>query len=293
MSTNSFAQPTFSAENYRAYRPRYPDRLYTDILEYHDSHGGKRGSALDLGCGPGTVTESLTAFFDKVVGVDPGQGMVDVATKLAKTLTLEGKSLEYVVGSAEDIPASDSSVDLITSGTSAHWFPANWWQSAARVLRPGGTVAIFTYGRPFVPSHVHPEAAKITERISSWRSDPDIAPHIQEGNKVAEHLFDDLPLPDPNSGEWGGVERRVWNRDGHDENQEPYMTAKATLSALKASSATSGPTYRWRQANPDKVGTDQDPLERHTKELKEISGWTDDQVVEIGMAFVLIMVKRL
>ncbi|KDQ64781.1 hypothetical protein JAAARDRAFT_202064 [Jaapia argillacea MUCL 33604] len=290
---NSFAQSTFSAENYKAYRPRYPERLFTDILEYHDSHGGGRESALDLGCGPGTVTEPLTAFFDKVAGVDPSQGMLDVASKSAKTLTLEGKSLEYLVGSAEDIPACDSSVDLITSGTSAHWFPANWWTNAARVLRPGGTVAVFAYGTPFVRSHMHPEAAKITKKAWSWRTAPELAPYIQESGNIAERLFDDLPLADPTSGEWGLVERRVWNKDGDDENQEPYMTAQPTLSSWRTRFATVSPVFRWREANPDKVGTDEDPLERCIKELKEMTEWSDDQVIEIGMSFTLITVKRL
>jgi ubiquinone/menaquinone biosynthesis C-methylase UbiE len=27
---------------------------------------------------------------------------------------------------------------------SAHWFPDQWWEEAFRVLKPGGTVAVWT-----------------------------------------------------------------------------------------------------------------------------------------------------
>lgn len=39
----------------------------------------------------------------------------------------------------------DASVDLLVCGIAAHWFPATWWTEAERVVKPGGSVALFTY----------------------------------------------------------------------------------------------------------------------------------------------------
>jgi SAM-dependent methyltransferase len=54
----------------------------------------------------------------------------------------------FVVGQAEDLPLPDASVDLITAAGSLnyanldHFFP-----EAARVLRPGGVLAVYDFGQ--------------------------------------------------------------------------------------------------------------------------------------------------
>ncbi|EPQ60258.1 S-adenosyl-L-methionine-dependent methyltransferase [Gloeophyllum trabeum ATCC 11539] len=290
MSQNTFADPSFSAENYRAHRPKYPEHLYRDILQFHDSQGGQRRHAVDLGCGPGIVSEALTSYFDKVTGVDPSQGMVEVASKsIPEGLKVK---LEYKVGSAEDIPAEHGSVDLITAGTAAHWFAPDWWSSAEKVLRSGGTVALFSAGRPFIAPSAHPEA----QRLNAIMRDVVMSVlknYFQKGNEIAFDMSRELALPPSDTGVWGPVERKVWNNDEAAGQEEIYMSEKLTIHQMKARARTGSPVHRWEAANPEKVGTAEDPIEKAAAAVKEITGWSDEHAFEMGYRLSLIMVKRL
>lgn len=132
-----------TGDRYLAYRPSYPQELYDHILSYHDSSpGAARELCVDLGCGPGIVTRAIAPAFNKTIGVDPSESMIDTAKRV------EGQQgIEYMVGSAEDLKGiEDASVDLAIGGTMAHWLqPESWYTEMARVLRPGGTIAVFAY----------------------------------------------------------------------------------------------------------------------------------------------------
>ncbi|TFK56848.1 S-adenosyl-L-methionine-dependent methyltransferase [Heliocybe sulcata] len=290
MAENSFADPNFSAEKYKAHRPKYPERLYNDILAFHDSQGGQRGLAVDLGCGPGIVSEALALYFDKVIGVDPSSVMIDVASKCTPD-TLRGK-LEYKTGSAEDIPVGAGTADIITAGTAAHWFSPEWWSSAAKVLRPGGTVALFATAIPFYTLNSHPEALRINKEARELAMSA-LKDYMQKGNQVAMSMSSELPLPPADTGIWGPVDRRVWNKGGPVEGEEVYMSEKMNLVEMKARARTGGPTYRWEEANRAKVGTPEDPTEQVAALIKQITGWSDETVFEVGYGLSLIMVKRL
>jgi SAM-dependent methyltransferase len=74
------------------------------------------------------------------------------------------------VARAEDTGAPSSSVDLVTSGQSWHWFdgPAAA-REAARVLRPGGTLAIIAYSYLAAHSDVAGDSeALILEHNPAW-----------------------------------------------------------------------------------------------------------------------------
>jgi len=90
--------------------------------------------ALDLGAGTGKLTRVLLDHFDRVIAVEPLDGMRALIPREAEVLT----------GTAEAIPLADASVDAVFAGESFHWFD---WPRAlaeiARVLRPHGTLALF------------------------------------------------------------------------------------------------------------------------------------------------------
>ena len=53
-------------------------------------------------------------------------------------------------GTAEELPFPDSSVDLLTAASAAHWFDqARFLVEAARVLKPGGCMALLGYTDSF------------------------------------------------------------------------------------------------------------------------------------------------
>ena len=54
------------------------------------------------------------------------------------------------MSSADDLPAADNSVNLVTCSMSAHWFKPwqPFYQEVDRVLTPGGCLAAYGYGYP-------------------------------------------------------------------------------------------------------------------------------------------------
>lgn len=103
---------------------------------------------LDLGCGTGLLLRSLhdTMPHATVIGVDASSPMLNVATT-------QGSDIGWVQASAEQLPFSDTTFDLVTASfTTRHW--RDVYQAAreiARILTAGGTLAIadaFTRHRP-------------------------------------------------------------------------------------------------------------------------------------------------
>ena len=77
--------------------------------------------------------------------MDTSEPFIAAARASSKAKTRAGEPVRFEVGSAESMPVEDASVDLLVCGIAAHWFDASWWNEAARVVKPGGTVALFTY----------------------------------------------------------------------------------------------------------------------------------------------------
>lgn len=126
-----------SGDTYQARRPTYPTALMDKLVEYctHTSH------ALDVGCGTGQLSVLLANYFDRVTATDPSQAQISNAVK--------HDSIDYQCESAEQISCANHSVDLVTVAQAAHWFNLDeFYDEAVRVLRPGGVIALITYGVP-------------------------------------------------------------------------------------------------------------------------------------------------
>ena len=119
-----------AADVYERARPLYPD----EAIEWILPEGAR--TVLDLGAGTGKLTRALAARGLEVVAVEP---LAEMRTNLAWAAP-EARILD---GTAEAIPLEDDSVDLITVAQAWHWVdPARATAEAARVLRPGGTLAL-------------------------------------------------------------------------------------------------------------------------------------------------------
>ncbi len=91
---------------------------------------------LDLGAGTGKLTRSLHARGLEVVAVEPIAAM-------REALGAALPEVPALAGTAEEIPLEDDSVDAITVAQAWHWVePQRAAAEAARVLRPGGTLAL-------------------------------------------------------------------------------------------------------------------------------------------------------
>jgi SAM-dependent methyltransferase len=118
------------AAAYSAYRPGYPAAAVAVAVP------GPAARVLDLGAGTGKLTAALAAPGRTVHAVEPDTAMLaELRAALPSVIAAEG--------SAESIPLPDASVDAVVVGQAWHWFdPDPARAEIARVLRPGGTLAL-------------------------------------------------------------------------------------------------------------------------------------------------------
>ncbi len=120
---------------YAAYRPVYPDELYTFLY----SKCLAFDAAWDCGTGNGQVASRLAERFGKVTGTDiSGQQIANAINK---------PNIKYIVCRAEQTPLADNSIDLVTVGTALHWFDfEHFYKEVARVAKQGALFAAWCYG---------------------------------------------------------------------------------------------------------------------------------------------------
>lgn len=104
---------------------------------------------IELGCGTGYVSAwAARRGARRVVGVDNSARQLETAAALASEYAL---AIEWMHGTAEDVPLGDDSFDVAVSeyGASIWSEPRAWLAEARRLLRPGGRLA-FLGNHPLV-----------------------------------------------------------------------------------------------------------------------------------------------
>ncbi|PSK98897.1 methyltransferase family protein [Murinocardiopsis flavida] len=125
--------------------------LYTRIAEDVADVAPDNGTVLDVGTGPGVlVAEIARRRADlRITGVDLSADMVAAAQR---NLGPFGARAAARVGDVTDLPFPDDSFDLIVSSFSLHHWddPDGAVPELARVLKPGGRLAVYDFERaPF------------------------------------------------------------------------------------------------------------------------------------------------
>jgi len=123
---------SFGAETaaYERGRPSYPP----DAIDWLLPAGAQ--DVLDLGAGTGKLTARLVERGLNVVAVDPIAEMLEV-------LSMSLPATPALLGTAEEIPLQDNSVDAVLVAQAWHWVdPARAIPEVARVLRPGGRLGL-------------------------------------------------------------------------------------------------------------------------------------------------------
>jgi len=126
---------SFGAEAaaYERGRPSYPPEAIDWLLPVS---GSDVLEVLDLGAGTGKLTTRLVERGLDVVAVDPIPEMLEL---LSSSLP----DTPAMLGTAEEIPLPDDSVDAVLVAQAWHWFdPERAVKEVARVLRPGGRLGL-------------------------------------------------------------------------------------------------------------------------------------------------------
>ncbi|MGV0813212.1 class I SAM-dependent methyltransferase [Mycolicibacterium boenickei] len=118
------------AAAYERGRPSYPPEAINWLLPENAK------DVLDLGAGTGKLTTRLVERGLDVIAVDPIPEMLELlSNSLPDTPAL--------LGTAEEIPLADNSVDAVLVAQAWHWFdPERAIKEVSRVLRPGGRLGL-------------------------------------------------------------------------------------------------------------------------------------------------------
>ncbi|TVY13335.1 Trans-aconitate 3-methyltransferase [Lachnellula arida] len=192
----TFAKTFFNALSYAAFRPTYPPALYKTILAYHN---GPSNTLLDLGCGHGLISRSLSPHFTSILATDPSASMITQA----KSSSTQYPNIQFRQASAENLDfIEDGSLDMVVAGQAAHWFDySKVWPELGRKLREGGTLAFWGYkDNIFVD---YPAATRIFDEYCY--GEHTMGPFWEQpGRRILRDLYRDIVPP---GDEWEGVQR--------------------------------------------------------------------------------------
>lgn len=122
---------------YAHFRPTYPAPLFAWLAGVTPAHQ----RAWDCATGTGQAAIGLAAHFAEVVATDAS------ASQLAAARPHPG--VHYRLATAESSGLEADSLDLVTVAQAVHWFDQpRFFEEVERVLRPGGVLAVWSYGIP-------------------------------------------------------------------------------------------------------------------------------------------------
>jgi len=195
----TFAKQTFDAVGYLRGRPDIPLAVLGDVIQRAAPIPPHKW-AIDLGCGPGQMARSLATWpqapFEKVLGVDPGQGMITRASSVP--LGRDSLPIEYTVGDAEHChwcPPGQAS--LVVAVQAAHWFnhPAAY-RELNGILTPNGTLAYLGYGEFYLPEH--PQSTPLIRRYMREK----LGPYWEPGRRFVDNEYEGIPFPSGEESTW-------------------------------------------------------------------------------------------
>ncbi|MFB7495536.1 class I SAM-dependent methyltransferase [Streptomyces sp. NPDC056161] len=177
------------AQRYDRARPGYPDALVARIVA-----ASPGPDVLDVGCGTGIAARQFQAAGCTVLGVEPDTRMARLA---------QARGLKVEVAGFETWQPAGRTFDAVVAAQSWHWVdPVAGAAQAARVLRPGGRLAIF--------GHVYEPPAEVAEPFAAaWRrAVPDsplgerparrpLDPYLAAYEKIADKMRGSGQFDDP------------------------------------------------------------------------------------------------
>jgi SAM-dependent methyltransferase len=164
------------AAGYAQGRPTYPPELFAWLA----ARCARHELAWDAGCGNGQASHALGAHFRQVIGTDPSAEQIANAAP--------HPNVAYRVEPAELPTLDDASVDLVSVAQALHWFDLErFFAAVTRVARPGGVIAVWTYGLSNVDTAVDRAFMRLYDDI--------LGPYWPAERRHVENGYAELPFP--------------------------------------------------------------------------------------------------
>jgi SAM-dependent methyltransferase len=228
------------AAAYAAHRPSYPPALIDFLARLPPA----RRLAWDSGCGSGQLSVLLAGPFGRVVATDASPDQIARAAVHPK--------VEYRCAHAEASGLPERVADLATAAQAAHWFDLTaYYAEVRRVVRPGGIVALISYGVVTADADVDAVIRPFYRDVLAAYWPPERR-HVNEGYRSFPFPFDELDVPAFEIRlDWRledlvgyvGTWSAVWALE-QAEGQGPFATFRRELEAAWGP-ATAIRTVRW------------------------------------------------
>jgi ubiquinone/menaquinone biosynthesis C-methylase UbiE len=167
------------SHQYATSRPTYPHALFQWLATVAPAHE----RAWDCACGSGQASGDLAERFSHVVATDLSAQQLAEAPRHPR--------VEYHVAVAESSGLPAASFDLVTVAQALHWFEhERFYAEVRRVLRPGGVLAAWCYGKGVVD---HPAVDAVLQDFYHEV----VGPYWKPERKLVEEGYRSLPFPQP------------------------------------------------------------------------------------------------
>lgn len=214
------------APHYAGFRPTYPAALFSWLAKTAPG----RALAWDCGAGSGQASLGLAGEFERVVATDASRTQIDSAPPHPR--------VAYRVASAESSGLSAGSADLVAVAQALHWFDLErFYAEVRRVAKPGGLLAVWTYGILAV------DDARLDARLLAFYRDtvgpywPPERLHVESGYRTLPFPFAELePPPFAMEADWSLAQLlgylRSWSATGRflaEKGLDPVAPLEAQL----------------------------------------------------------------
>ncbi len=132
------------AAGYAAWRPEYPDELFTYLASFSAAHN----KALDCGTGNGQAAKLLSTYYKDVYATDISAAQLKHAVRMP--------NIHYSISAAEKTIFPGNYFDIVCAAQAAHWFDLSaFYKEVERILKPGGLLALIGYGLIEIDEHIN------------------------------------------------------------------------------------------------------------------------------------------
>jgi SAM-dependent methyltransferase len=182
------------AGSYASYRPHYPPALFDWLASLTSGHG----RAWDCGTGSGQAAVALADHYGEVVATDASLAQLANAER--------APAVHYVAMAAEQCALGQHCVDLVTVAQALHWFDhRRFFDQVDHVLRPGGLLAVWSYGILSVDPAIDPALRRFYGET--------LGPYWPAERSLVESGYAGIALPYPELAPPGFTMEASWTLD--------------------------------------------------------------------------------